>query len=87
MTDATGAEFHFCSPRHPWEKGAVENTNGLIRKYFPKGTDFSLVADERIGGCTMESTADRVSAWAGGPPGGPLLKGTTLALKIQEKKR
>ena len=43
----TGAEFYFCSPHHPWEKGTVENTNGLIREYFPKGTDFALVTDDR----------------------------------------
>ena len=49
MTETTGAEFHFCSPHHPWEKGTVENTNGPIRKYLPKGTDFSLVADKRVG--------------------------------------
>lgn len=44
----TGAEFYFCSPHHPWEKGTVENTNGLVREYFPKGTDFASVADEDV---------------------------------------
>lgn len=49
VAEATGAEFYFCSPHHPWEKGTVENTNGLVREYFPKGTDFALVADDRVG--------------------------------------
>ena len=44
----TGVEFYFCSPHHPWEKGTVENTNGLIREYFPKGTDFASVTDDRV---------------------------------------
>lgn len=48
VAGATGAEFYFCSPHHPWEKGTVENTNGLIREYFPKGTDFSAVTDEEV---------------------------------------
>ena len=48
VAEATGAEFYFCSPHHPWEKGTVENTNGLVREYFPRGTDFSLVGDDRV---------------------------------------
>lgn len=48
VTRETGAEFYFCSPHHPWEKGTVENTNGLVREYFPKGTDFSAVTDEEV---------------------------------------
>ena len=48
VTREVGAEFYFCSPHHPWEKGTVENTNGLLREYFPKGTDFSLVTDGEV---------------------------------------
>ncbi len=39
---------YFCNPYSSWEKGSIENRNGVIRYYFPKGTDFSKVADERI---------------------------------------
>lgn len=39
---------YFCDPYSSWQKGSVENTNGLIRQYFPKKTDFTLVTDEQI---------------------------------------
>ena len=40
--------FYFCKPFHSWERGANENTNGLIRQYIPKGTDFSGITDEFV---------------------------------------
>ncbi|CDN30441.1 hypothetical protein BN938_1843 [Mucinivorans hirudinis] len=40
--------FYFCKPYHSWERGANENTNGLIRQYIPKGTDFSEITDKQI---------------------------------------
>jgi len=43
-----GTRSYFCEPYHSWEKGTVENTNGLIRRFFPKRTNFGKISEERI---------------------------------------
>lgn len=48
VSEALGAAGYFCKPYSSWEKGGVENFNGLVRQYYPKGFDFSTVSQSAL---------------------------------------
>jgi IS30 family transposase len=84
ITVATNLAIYFCDPASPWQRGSNENTNGLLRQYFPKGTDLSgyhpdyldFVANqmnqrprETLGWDTPAQALDRLLSESTNPPG------------------
>jgi IS30 family transposase len=59
FTVDSGVSVYFCDPRSPWQRGSNENTNGLLRQYFPKGSDLAAVSQAQL---------DRVAAELNGRP-------------------
>ena len=61
----TGSEIYFCDPRSPWQRGTNENTSGLLRQYFPKGTDIGRYPERELDAvaATLNSRPRKTLEW------------------------
>jgi len=61
----TGLEVYFCDPQSPWQRGTNENTNGLLRQYFSKGTDISRYSERELDAVavTLNSRPRKTLGW------------------------
>ena len=87
IVEELGGSFYFAKPYHSWERGLNEHTNGLVRQYFPKGTDFVKLTQEEVAEVerkinhrprkilTFQTPAEVFSTLTGLDPGGGAFRG------------
>src|SRR5258708_10290571 len=65
LPNDTGLQIYFCDPGSPWQHGTNENTNGLLRQYFPKGTDIARYGADELGAvaCALNHRPRKVFCW------------------------
>ena len=54
FTLVTDIQVYFCDPQHPWQRGSKENTNKLLRQYFPKGVNLSDITQAKLNAVARE---------------------------------
>ena len=76
---AADLPVYFCDPASPWQRGSNENTNGLLRQYFPKGTDLAVHSSEHLAAVAAELNARPRKTLGWSTPAGQLAKLVTTA--------
>jgi IS30 family transposase len=60
---ATGVPVYFCDPRSPWQRGSNENTNGLLRQYFPKRSDLAPFSQDDLDAVAADGRPRQTLGW------------------------
>ena len=64
FTVATNVQVYFCDPRSPWQRGSNENTNGLLRQYLPRRTEFSRISQSYLNAIALRLNQRPRKTWA-----------------------